>query len=219
MNPASLRVDGFDKGASLVQRIIGNLTDSLAVATRGEAHAAIADHGPTKISVLRRMQPEESVRPVGSQAVAVGGHSWSDWRATNPSSTFTRADSTTQASLPLLRRFHSWTEQGEQASSAVVRSAMHDMLLAPRLGTESRGSSLLQLRSSGAVVQTGPQAPTPASTAVVPISGREEAKVLETRTGASQTQADLDELIEQVWQKLMHKLTIEQERRGCTGWL
>jgi len=96
---------------------------------------------------------------------------------------------------------------------------MPDMLLAPLLGTESRGSSLLQLRSSGAVVQTGPQAPTPASTAVVPISGREEAKVLETRTSASQTQADLDELSEQVWQKLMHKLMIEQERRGCTEWL
>jgi len=96
---------------------------------------------------------------------------------------------------------------------------MPDMLLAPLLGTESRGSSLLQLRNGGAVVQTGPQALTPTSTAVVPSNDREEARVLATRTGASQTQADLDELSEQVWQKLMHKLMIEQERRGCTEWL
>jgi len=122
-------------------------------------------------------------------------------------------------SLPFLRRFHNWTRQGEQASSAVMRSTMPDMLLAPLLGTESRGSSLLQLRNSGAVVQTGPQALTPASTAVVPINDREEPRGLTTRTAASQTQADLDELSEQVWQKLMRKLMIEQERRGYTEWL
>jgi hypothetical protein len=56
------------------------------------------------------------------------------------------------------------------------------------------------------------------SPAVVP-SSREEAQVLETGTRASQIQADMDELMEKVWQKLLHKLAIEQERRGCTGWL
>jgi hypothetical protein len=45
--------------------------------------------------------------------------------------------------------------------------------------------------------------------------GREgEAEVQQTEIGGSQSPIDLDELVEKAWQKLLHKLTIEQERRG-----
>jgi hypothetical protein len=53
----------------------------------------------------------------------------------------------------------------------------------------------------------------------VPIGAREEAAAGATETGASPAQIDLDELMDKVWQQFMHKLTIEQERRGYSRWL
>ena len=35
---------------------------------------------------------------------------------------------------------------------------------------------------------------------------------------AAKTQIDLDELVEKAWQKLMRRVTVEQERRGYTRW-
>jgi hypothetical protein len=100
-----------------------------------------------------------------------------------------------------------------------MRDAAYDMPLAPQLKTESRGSSISNHRISGTVVQTSPQSLLPATAAAAPIGGGEESEALETETGAPRAQIDLDELVEKAWQKLMHKLTIELERRGCTKWL
>jgi hypothetical protein len=47
------------------------------------------------------------------------------------------------------------------------------------------------------------------------MTGRaEEAEVHQADIGGSQSRIDLDELVEKAWQKLMHRLRIEQERRG-----
>jgi hypothetical protein len=72
--------------------------------------------------------------------------------------------------------------------------------------------------ADGAPVQASPQSPTPAAVSALPMGGGEEAAVRATETGASPSQIDLDELMDKVWQQLMHKLTIEQERRGYTRW-
>jgi predicted lipoprotein len=37
-------------------------------------------------------------------------------------------------------------------------------------------------------------------------------------TAAAGTRMDPDEMVEKIWQKIMRKLTIEQERRGYTPW-
>jgi hypothetical protein len=140
-------------GTNIPQLLSRSLVAPLAFTTRGEARAAIAEQGPTPISVWRRRQPEESGRPVWSPAVAVGEDAWSGWQATLLSSTLTRAGAPPHALLSLLDRFPRRTDQSEQASSGVTRSAMHDMPLAPLLGTESRSSALLQPRSSGTIAQ------------------------------------------------------------------
>ena len=41
---------------------------------------------------------------------------------------------------------------------------------------------------------------------------------VEPPTAAAQPQIDLDEIVEKAWEKLMRKLTIEQERRGYSRW-
>jgi len=104
-----------------------------------------------------------------------------------------------------------------------MRDTVHDLPLAPPLRTESQGNSILTHRiNGGSLVQTSPQSFEPATigaAVAAPIGSGKESGVLETKTGASQPQIDLDELTEKAWQKLMRKLTIEQERRGYTRWL
>jgi len=220
LSQASTSLNGFDKGHSLFRRTVGNLAAPLAVTTWGETRADAADHRLSKSSALRVIQPREAVHPVWIQRMATREDSWSGLRAASPFSTLTKAWPVTPASPPLLRRSNSWTDdRGEQASIAMMRDAAHDMPLAPQLKTESRGSSISNHRISGTVVQTSPQSPVPATAAAAPIGGGEESEALETETGAPRAQIDPDELVEKAWQKLMHKLTIEQERRGCTKWL
>jgi hypothetical protein len=219
LSQASANLNWFDKGHSLFRRTVGNLADPLAVATRGETRADVADHRLSKSSALRVIQPREAVHPVRIQRMAAREDSWSGLRAVSPFSTLTKAWPVTPASPPLLRRSNSWTDRGEEASIAMIRDAAHDMPLAPRLKTESRGSSISNHRISGTVVQTSPQSPLPATAAAAPIGGGEESEALETETGAPRAQIDPDELVEKAWQKLMNKLTIELERRGCTKWL
>jgi hypothetical protein len=97
-----------------------------------------------------------------------------------------------------------------------MREAAHDMPLVPALRTENRDSSIWHYPGNGAVIQTSPQSPASATLSMAPIGSAEKAEVLNTETGASRPQIDLDELVEKAWQKLMRKLTIEQERRGYT---
>jgi len=104
-----------------------------------------------------------------------------------------------------------------------MRDTVHDLPLTPLLRTESQGSAILTHRiNGGSLVQTSPQlfeSATIGAAAATPIGNGKEPGVREMKTEASPPPIDLDELVEKAWQKLMHKLTIEQERRGCTRWL
>jgi hypothetical protein len=68
--------------------------------------------------------------------------------------------------------------------------------------------------TNGTSIQTAPEGqPVSPLTRTAPIGGLEAAGI-EANPDASKQQIDLDELVEKAWQKLMRKLTIEQERRG-----
>jgi hypothetical protein len=115
-----------------------------------------------------------------------------------------------------------WRGRGEEASTVVMRDAVHDMPLLQLPGTESRNRSISSHGINGAVVQTSPQSSAPVTAGASTAErqrGDEEAGGVETGTHAAQAQIDLDELMDKVWQKLMRNLTIEQERRGWTRWV
>jgi hypothetical protein len=90
------------------------------------------------------------------------------------------------------------------------------MPLVPALRRGNRDNSIWDDRGTGVVVQTSPQSLASATLGTTQTGSAEKAAVLNTETGASRSQIDLDELVEKAWQKLMRKLTIEQERRGYT---
>jgi len=83
--------------------------------------------------------------------------------------------------------------------------------------TAGEGGSMAAHRNNGASIQTVPQGSVPAVTGAAPIGAEGESLAGEKSTVAA-AQIDLDEVVEKAWQKLMRKLTIEQERRGVR-WL
>lgn len=69
---------------------------------------------------------------------------------------------------------------------------------------------------SESLVQAAPAPITPV--AHVPAGPRQDVRAGEAPAGASNRPVDLDELVERAWQKLMRKVSIEQERRGYARW-
>ena len=82
---------------------------------------------------------------------------------------------------------------------------------------DERGLAALH-RSNGTSLQTAPQETSSAANRLLPIEVSAETGRVESPAAAAKPQIDLDELVEKAWQKLMRKLTIEQERRGYTRW-
>jgi hypothetical protein len=60
---------------------------------------------------------------------------------------------------------------------------------------------------------------TAAASVLEPQSIRESPAASGTETAAAGTGSDPEELVEKIWQKIMRRLTIEKERRGCTPWV
>src|SRR5215468_972369 len=71
-------------------------------------------------------------------------------------------------------------------------------------------------RTSEFLVQAAP-APIPA-VAHVPAGPGQDVRAGEAPAGAANRPVDLDELVDRAWQKLMRKVSIEQERRGYARW-
>ena len=222
LTPASSRIGGFDEDHDSFQRFVGSLGTPLAAAPWGERRAPMVDHRLSTSSALRMIQFKETKHPIWFQAAPAEEDSWSDQRAADPSSTLTKAWPLTLALPSLVHGFHSWTDRGERASPVVMRDTVHDMPLAPPLRTETQSSSLSQQRISGPIVQTSSELLSPMTVGpalTTPIGNENTSPGRATITAASQAPIDLDELVEKAWQKLMLKLTIEQERRGHRRWL
>jgi hypothetical protein len=208
----------FDKRQLSIQRHGANWSVPLIDTTWGEARTAVVDDRSTRAGTSWALRPAESVPPVWSRAAAVREDSQSGL-SVRSSPALTRAWASTPAAPPLFRHFHNRTEPGEHASSVVRRRAEPDLPLAFLLGTETWDHAISRRSTSSPVLQTSPQSPIPTPASAIPIGSGEETAPAVAQTSASQAQMDVDELAEQVWQKLMHKMTIEQERRGYTRWL
>ena len=104
--------------------------------------------------------------------------------------------------------------------SAGTRERSYDMPLAMRsVAAGERASSFVQPATVPSLQTMRLETVSPASQAL-PISGAGvSANVGVVPAAGVQPKIDLDEIVEKAWQKLMRKLTIEQERRGYTRWL
>ena len=99
-----------------------------------------------------------------------------------------------------------------------MRGTAHEMPFAAlAVMRDERGLAALH-RSNGTSLQTAPQETSSAAHRLLPIEVSAETGRVESPAAAAKPQIDLDELVEKAWQKLMRKLTIEQERRGYTRW-
>jgi hypothetical protein len=91
-----------------------------------------------------------------------------------------------------------------------------ELPLALPLKAERLDRSAVGHQTIADVLQSSPESPL-SSTAEVGSAtppGNGQQPPLGTVSGASQGQVDLDELVEKAWDKLMRKLSVEQERRG-----
>jgi hypothetical protein len=106
-------------------------------------------------------------------------------------------------------------ELSRQAAVPAV-TGEHELLLAARPASTSGDRVTGIQRASEFSGQAA--APTPAVSAEgrAPVGAVVGARVGGTKADASDARIDLDELVDRAWQKLMHKVTIEQERRGYT---
>jgi hypothetical protein len=199
---------GLGGGYALFEGDVGQVATSPVVVPGGEMHTTPASRLLTASNVHDLVKPNDLVRPVWRQSLM-----------TPPASTQGQAWSVTNASSPLLLRLHRQIHQGEQASTMMMRDAVRDMPLVPPFKTESQDGSPAHQRVNGLVVQSSPQAPASVSLGVASSRSGERAEAHKAATEASQPQVDLDELVERTWQKLLRKLTIEQERRGGRRWL
>jgi len=187
--------DGFAEQHGAVQRHLGSLI----------APPAIAAHRPTLTSVLGSIQPKAVAYPIQSQGAVA-----------TPALTPPPIGSNPLASPPLLHHFAAPIERGAPTSAVVMREGAHTLPLASPPWIERQNGSPWPSAGESGIIQASPQVPGSAMPGPRPISGEHETEVLQTETGASPSQVDLDELVEMAFQKLMRKLTIEQERRGYT---
>jgi hypothetical protein len=159
---------------------------------------------------------------LGITATAAGEDPGSVQRAVSSFSGLTGTWPGALVSPPFLRRFHGQSERGQQTSAVMLRDAAPDLPLVHPLRPEDQYSLAARQHANGSIMQTSPQ---PAATTtgsaemLTSIGNGQGPAIAETQTRSSQAQIDLDELVEKTWQKLMDKLTIEQERRGRMQWL
>ena len=123
----------------------------------------------------------------------------------------------TMTAPAVLRRSHAFANQGQYAASPAIRGTAHDMPFVVRPTTAGEGGLMAAHRNNGTSIQTVPQGSVPAVTGALPIGGQGESLAVDKST-APAAQIDLDEVVEKAWQKLLLKLTIEQERRGYSRW-
>src|SRR5215813_7206816 len=122
--------------------------------------------------------------------------------------------STTITAPAVLHRSAASPNQEPYTLAPANGGAFHDLPLVAQSMIAKEINLTAAHHTNETSIQTAPEGqPVSPLTRTAPIGGLEAAGI-EANPDASKQQIDLDELVEKAWQKLMRKLTIEQERRG-----
>lgn len=210
---------GIARTQRSLQRVIGRSAAPLLIARSGGIRTALGDQLPDGTILSRAVQSTET-SPDGLIRTATAGET-SEFHSPSAGLTPVRAPMRpiTMTPPPLMRRSDVPARRQQHAPVPATRGISHDLPLAALSVMRDERSLAVLHRSNGTSVQTAPQEAASAASRALPIGAGAEIRAVETPTAASKPQIDLDELVEKAWQKLMRKLTIEQERRGYTRWL
>jgi len=113
--------------------------------------------------------------------------------------------------------FSSPNARSPQPKMPLVLHARRESAAYPPAGERSRSAApphagLVQTQSSRTLLEYPPLASPPSTPAAT------GAAQIDLPRGSAGDSLDFDELIDTVWRKLLHKVAVEQERRGLTRW-
>jgi hypothetical protein len=220
MNQARLPLGGgIVRTQRSLQRVIGRSAAPLLIAGSGAIRTAGSDQLPGIPIPSQAIQSTEPLPVEWIRDVRAGESSEFHLPSAGLTSVLSPMRAVTINRSALMRRSDVPPHQEPHAPALEMRGTSHEMPFAalPVIRDE-RGLAALH-RPNGTSLQTAPQETSSAANRFLPIDVSAETGRVETPTAASKPQIDLDELVEKAWQKLMRKLTIEQERRGYTRWL
>jgi hypothetical protein len=166
---------------------------------------------PSDIGTPADMRPIDSVAQGWRPAAGPVGTGRSPW-SMDLATALTPIGSVTISRLALGPANAPWGER--HGAPGPAPTGGHELLFAVRPAESARVTAVQ--RTSEFLVQAAP-API-AAVAHVPAGPRQDVRAGEAPAGASNRPIDLDELVDRAWQKLMRKVSIEQERRGYARW-
>ena len=203
---------------SLIQRAAGPLAEPLSVVSSAGIRTAMGDQLPGVTTPSQAIQSMQTFSSTKIPAVAAVRSSEIHLQTAGLTPVLAPMRPITITRSAIMRRSDVPPRQEPHAPVPEMRGTAHEMPFAAlAVMRDERGLAALH-RSNGTSLQTAPQETSSAAHRLLPIEVSAETGRVESPAAAAKPQIDLDELVEKAWQKLMRKLTIEQERRGYTRW-
>ena len=218
INQAGLPLGGgISRTQRSLQRVTGRSAAPLLIARSGVIRTAMSDQLPGITIPSQAIQSTEPF-PVELIRDARAGES-SEFHLPSDGLTSVLSPMRAMTATPvLMRRFDVPARQQQHAPVTEMRGTTHGMPFVVLPVMRDERSLAVIHRSNGTSLQTASQEAASAVSRALPIDAGAEIPAVEAPAAAAKPQIDLDELVEKAWQKLMRKLTIEQERRGYTRW-
>ncbi len=116
------------------------------------------------------------------------------------------------------------SRRSEASSAPLKDKSLHEMPLFYNSTANTSGATGTDQQAHRSVVPDRPgqltaRNMTPVASVLEPQNLPETPAAFGRETDAAGSQMDPDELVEKIWQKIMRRLTIEQERRGLSPWV
>jgi len=205
---------GFAGAQSSIQRVFGRFAAPLLTARTALTSMAPGNQLPRRTEAPEINQSTEIVRAGWSRSRNAGEPAEITPRSPELVTSIAPLWSTTITAPAVLHRSAASPNQEPYTLAPANGGAFHDLPLVAQSMIAKEINLTAAHHTNETSIQTAPEGqPVSPLTRTAPIGGLEAAGI-EANPDASKQQIDLDELVEKAWQKLMRKLTIEQERRG-----
>jgi len=205
---------GFAGAQGSIQRVFGRFAAPLLTTRTALTSMAPGNQLPRRTEAPEINQSTEIVRAGWSRSRNAGEPAEITPRSPELVTSIAPLWSTTITAPAVLHRSAASPNQEPYTLAPANGGAFHDLPLVAQSMIAKEINLTAAHHTNETSIQTAPEGqPVSPLTRTAPIGGLEAAGI-EANPDASKQQIDLDELVEKAWQKLMRKLTIEQERRG-----
>jgi hypothetical protein len=212
---AGLPLMGLAVAQSSIQRVFGRFAAPLLIARTALTSMALGNQLPRRTEAPEISQSTEIVRAGWSRSRNAGEPAEITPRSPELVTSIAPLWSTTITAPAVLHRSAASPNQEPYTLAPANGGAFHDLpLVAQSMIAKEINLTAAHRNNGTSMIRTAPQDSVRAVTGGVPFGAEGGSLAVEKSTAAAQPQIDLDELVEKAWQKLMRKLTIEQERRG-----